>query len=191
VAEKLLTLDELCSQLALALSSGYEGAPNERIRDVPDPRTVRYYTTLGLVDRPAQMRGRTALYGRRHLLQLVAIKRLQANGLSLHEVQQRLPGLSDRELEEIAQLPELPESPPERAAAEPPKRRDFWKSAPSATAEEAADVAPPAVMQGVPLDDRVVLLLPLRRVPDAGDVEAIHAAAGPLLRLLRRRRLVD
>src|SRR5437867_4385206 len=102
--ESLLTLDELCSQVALALSTRYEGAPNERIRDVPDRRTVRYYTTLGLIDRAARMRGRTALYARRHLLQLVSIKRLQANGFSLHEVQQRLLGLSERELEEVAQL---------------------------------------------------------------------------------------
>src|SRR5580765_6596611 len=89
------TLNELCTQVALALSTDYAGAPNDRVRDVPDRRTVRYYTTLGLIDRPAEMRGRTALYGRRHLLQLVAIKRLQANGLSLHEVQQRLLGQSD------------------------------------------------------------------------------------------------
>src|SRR5438128_10347013 len=113
--ELLLTLHELCFQVALALSSGYEGAPNERIRDVPDQRTVRYYTTLGLIDRPARMRGRTALYGRRHLLQLVAIKRLQAHGLSLQEVQQRLLGLSERELEALAQLPQLPERPPTAA----------------------------------------------------------------------------
>src|SRR5947208_1913807 len=114
----LLTLDELCTQVAMALSSDYQGAPNERVRDVPDRRTVRYYTTLGLVERPAQMRGRTALYGRRHLLQLVAIKRLQANGLSLHEVQQQLLGLSDAELEPIARLPELPERPAAEPAAE-------------------------------------------------------------------------
>ena len=45
---------------------------------VPDARTIRYYATLGLIDRPEAFRGRTALYGARHLSQLVAIKRLQA-----------------------------------------------------------------------------------------------------------------
>src|SRR5262245_30045664 len=102
MSEMLLTIEELFAQVDLALSKNYPGAPNERVRDVPDRRTVRYYTTLGLIDRPARMRGRTALYGRRHLLQLVAIKRLQAMGSSLHEVQQRLLALSDPELEEIA-----------------------------------------------------------------------------------------
>jgi DNA-binding transcriptional MerR regulator len=191
MSEPLQTLDELCSEVALALSSGYEGAPNERIRDVPDQRTVRYYTMLGLIDRPARMRGRVALYGRRHLLQLVAIKRLQGNGLSLQEVQQRMLGLSDGELEGIAQLPDLPEHPAPQSAGEPPHRREFWKNAPAAKADGNAESPPPGVVQGVPLDDRVFLLLPLRRVPDAADLQSIHAAAAPLLRLLRRRRLLD
>jgi hypothetical protein len=79
----LWTLDELGARVALALAVGYDGQANGRVREVPDGRTIRYYTTLGLIDRPAAMRGRTALYGVRHLLQLTAIKRLQARGLSL------------------------------------------------------------------------------------------------------------
>src|SRR5207253_11468625 len=103
--ETLLTLDELSAAVSRALAVGYAGSANGRVRDVPDRRTIRYYTTLGLIDRPAAMRGRTALYGRRHLLQLVAIKRLQANGLSLAEVQARLVGLTDAALRQSAKLP--------------------------------------------------------------------------------------
>src|SRR5881392_2255064 len=98
----LWTIDELGTRAALALSVDYAGPPNGRVREVPDRRTIRYYTTLGLLDRPAEMRGRTALYGRRHLLQLVAIKRLQARGLSLAEVQVELAAASDERLERIA-----------------------------------------------------------------------------------------
>ena len=47
------------------------------------------------------MRGRTALYGPRHVLQLVAIKRLQAQGLSLAAVQERVVGLSDAALKRL------------------------------------------------------------------------------------------
>src|SRR5262245_39472227 len=86
--ESLWTIQELGAQVALALSVDYPGPPNSRVRELPDQRTIRYYTTQGLLDRPAEMRGRTALYGRRHLLQLVAIKRLQARGLSLSAIQQ-------------------------------------------------------------------------------------------------------
>src|SRR3954464_14632726 len=109
----LWTIDELGVQVALALSVDYAGAPNGRVREVPDRRTIRYYTTLGLIDRPAEMRGRTALYNRRHLLQLTAIKRLQARGLSLTEVQARLVGLTGAKLEKIAELPanDVPATP--------------------------------------------------------------------------------
>src|SRR5437660_12778010 len=99
--QELWTIDELGSRVALALSVGYEGQSSGRVRDVPDRRTIRYYTTLGLIDRPAAMRGRTAYYGRRHLLQLVAIKRLQARGLTLAELQQRRVGVSNAALEEL------------------------------------------------------------------------------------------
>ncbi len=101
----LWTLDELCDRVGLALAVDYAGQSSGRVRDVPDRRTIRYYTTLGLIDRPAAMRGRTALYGDRHLLQLAAVKRLQARGLSLAEVQERLVGLTDAALRELARLP--------------------------------------------------------------------------------------
>src|SRR6185437_9874632 len=100
----LWTIDELGARTAEALAVDYEGPPNGRVRDVPDRRTIRYYTTLGLLDRPAEFRGRTAYYGRRHLLQLVAIKRLQARGRSLAEVQQQLLGATDAELARLAGL---------------------------------------------------------------------------------------
>src|SRR5262245_22136250 len=91
--ENLWTIDELATQVAQALSVDYEGQASGRVRDVPNQRAIRFYTTLGLLDRPAEMRGRTALYNRQHLSQLVAIKRLQASGLSLADLQQRLAGL--------------------------------------------------------------------------------------------------
>src|SRR5271154_4783925 len=124
-SEPLWTIDELNEQVALALSVDYEGTANGRVRDVPDRRTIRYYTTLGLLDRPAEMRGRTAFYGRRHLLQLVAIKKLQARGRSLAEVQRALAGLTDKALAQVAELGagvtgEGSERAPERA------RRNFW-----------------------------------------------------------------
>src|SRR2546423_1258101 len=108
------TLDELGAQVALALAVDYAGPADGRVRDLPDRRTIRYYTTLGLLDRPAELRGRTALYGRRHLLQLVAIKKLQARGLSLAEVQRALVGQPDAALEAQAGLQPAPE--PERRA---------------------------------------------------------------------------
>src|SRR6478672_5570084 len=106
VDDALWTIDELGERVSAALAVGYEGVPSGRVRDVPDLRTIRYYTTLGILDRPAEMRGRTALYGRRHLLQLVAIKRLQARGLTLAEVQRQVVGQTDTALARIAEPPQ-------------------------------------------------------------------------------------
>jgi DNA-binding transcriptional MerR regulator len=63
---------------------------------------IRWYTTIGLVDPPLTRRGRIAQYGRRHLLQLVAIKRLQAAGRSIAEIQTALTGATDTTLERTA-----------------------------------------------------------------------------------------
>src|SRR5437899_2069951 len=75
-------------------------AADGRVSAAPDARTVRYYTTLGLLDRP-RIEGRQARYAERHLLQLLAIKALQAFDLPLAEIQQRLYGRSDAELKAL------------------------------------------------------------------------------------------
>src|SRR5947209_6730779 len=106
--EERWTLDELCDQAAQALAREGAAPLDGRVREVPDRRTLRYYTTLGLLDRPAEMRGRTAYYGRKHLWQLLAIKRLQARGQTLVQIQQALLGLSDEELLRLAGVQEEP-----------------------------------------------------------------------------------
>src|SRR4051794_9314929 len=101
------TLDELVGRVRAALAeAAYPGAPNGRVRDVPDRRAVRWYTTTGLVDRPIAMRGRVALYGPRHLLQLVALKRRQAEGRTLAEIQSELTGAPDATLAAVARVPD-------------------------------------------------------------------------------------
>jgi len=64
---------------------------DERVAAQLDARTVRYYQTLGLVSRPERYDGRRARYGYGHLLQLVALKALQAQGLSLEQIRAWLP----------------------------------------------------------------------------------------------------
>ena len=189
------TIDELGAQVALALSVDYVGPPNHRVREVPDRRTIRYYTTLGLLDRPTEMRGRTAYYGPRHLWQLVAIKRLQASGLSLAEIQTRLAGLTDAGLRSVARLPaecDARDQPGETARAADAKaegraaERRFWTEAPAAVAAPSA--AP--VLVGVPLGRGVTLLLEGSRPLDEHDLSALRSAAAPLVKFLHARRLV-
>ena len=99
------TLDELAERVETALAVDYHGQASGRVRPVPDQRAIRWYTTIGLVDRPVAHRGRTALYGPRHLLQLVAVKRLQAMGLPLVSIQRELAGANDTQLTRVARLP--------------------------------------------------------------------------------------
>lgn len=136
---RLEQLALLCQKLAEHL--GLADTTNQRVQWVLQPRLIRYYTTLGLLDRPAEMRGRTAFYSRRHLLQVLTIKRLQQQGKSLEEVQQQLLGCTIDSMLEILglgpdwaavvaklqqdhQAPTTGLSPPE---SELPTRRDrFW-----------------------------------------------------------------
>lgn len=188
----LWTIDELGAQVALALAAGYDGVPSGRIRDVPDLRTIRYYTTLGLLDRPAAMQGRTALYGRKHLWQLVAVKRLQTQGLTLVEIQQRLLGKTEKELASLAQV---------SGKTAPENRGSFWKrEAPSSAPEKtpgppgrAQEAGVPSAgilsLQGIPLREDVTLLFAPLRPLTPEDVQALQTAAGPLLKYLEKRRL--
>lgn len=117
------------SALHAAVAEALRGAPaalDGRVRDVPDERTLRWYQSAGLLDRPERYEGRAAIYGRRHLLQVLAIKLLQARGLTLAQVQRALAGATDTQLEAAVAdgLGALPggESSPSPAAppAEPP-----------------------------------------------------------------------
>ena len=190
-AEHRWTLDELVELVADALAgTAYPGAPNGRVRDVPDRRAVRWYATIGLVDRPAAARGRSARYGVRHLWQLVAVKRRQAQGRTLAEIQAELTGATDATLRRVAAVSDewlaaaLAPARPTDDTADTTARTRFWAQ-PAPAAQQSA----PPVLTGVPLGPGAVLLLPAR--PEPEDLRAIHAAAQPLLTLLANRGLLD
>ncbi|WP_432871514.1 MerR family transcriptional regulator [Microbispora rosea] len=101
---------------------GPEPRANGRVREVPNERLIRWYTTIGLLDPPLGRRGRVALYGRRHLLQLVAVKRRQADGLSIADIQTELAGATDAMLQRVAGLAEPSSGPAPRPLSPPPPR---------------------------------------------------------------------
>jgi DNA-binding transcriptional MerR regulator len=181
------TLDELVAKAAELLATADVEQGSGRVREVPDKRTLRYYTTLGLLDRPAEMRGRTGLFTVRHLMQLMAIKRLQAQGESLQRIQDRLFGVTAGELKRLAALPKdlALQSPPTTGS---PRARSFWADAP----EEREDTSDTVhAFTGLELEGGVTLTLSAaRRLLETDDVEALKAAAAPLLKVLRARHLV-
>jgi len=74
---------------------------NARVDSPRSRHQAYYYRSVGLLDAPESGAGRG--YGRRHLLQLKAIRILQAQGLPLSRIQQLLFGRSDEELEQIVE----------------------------------------------------------------------------------------
>jgi DNA-binding transcriptional MerR regulator len=115
---------------------------------VPNERLVRWYVTVGLVDPPLSRRGRVARYGRRHLLQLVAVKRRQAEGQSLAEIQAELAGATDEALAAVARVPDTQPAPDVFPGA--PAR--FWTRSAAqrdaAAAEEPGEQNPAAEEPG-------------------------------------------
>jgi len=90
----------------------------ERLGEEITPRTVRLYATEGLIDRPGKD-GRRAVYGQRHLLQLLLIRSLARRGLSLTAIAP-LAACSDEELlEQLLQLEEPPAHQVSRESMDP------------------------------------------------------------------------
>lgn len=98
------TLDQLTAIVAAALGRLRILQPNGQVAEAPNGRTVRWYQSIGLLAKPEQ-RGRVAFYGPSHLRQLVAIKRLQAQGMPLAQVQHALLGRTDLDIAAIADVP--------------------------------------------------------------------------------------
>lgn len=93
-------LEALCeASKVLLLKSGIEPG-DERVSAYPDARTVRYYQSLGLLEKPLRYEGRKAVYNYDHLLRVVAVKLLQAEGQSLAQVQRVVPRITREQLEE-------------------------------------------------------------------------------------------
>lgn len=202
-----LVIAELSAAVAAVLADGYDGVRSGRVRQLPDARTIRWYQTLGMVDRPAAFRGRTALFSRRHVLQLAAIKRLQAAGHPLADIQRGMAGKTDVELARAAgkSLAEVERCIAAIAAArgqasmhaalaagptQAAKQRSattFWKARPRSTAEVSP---PPAAtaghLQSIALGDQAAVVWSGRPLT-ASERDLVARLARPLIEFLSSR----
>lgn len=78
-----------------------QGSGN-RGQEPVNPRLVRHYTTQGWLDKPLKQ-GREARYTYRHLLQLLVLRRLLAEGYSTSSIGSLIGGQSSAALENILQ----------------------------------------------------------------------------------------
>lgn len=155
------SLEELAEK-----SQGYltDEGDSRRVQWKPNGRQIRYYSTLGLLDKPDTENGRVVWYGPRHLVQLLAIKRLQLDGLKLSEIQRSLAGATLEELRRLAGLPpEILEGHRDTVTNERSRRGTaFWEARPdSESAPDFQTVWRLSLGPGVVLTVEPSLLSPL------------------------------
>lgn len=73
-----------------------------RVREEVTPRLVRHYTTLGMLDEPLK-EGRYAVYTYRHLLQILVVRRLLAEGFGASAIDKLATAKNNAELEALLQ----------------------------------------------------------------------------------------
>lgn len=71
------------------------------VTSVPDERTIRYYMSEGLIQTPEEKQGTASVFEYRQLLQLVTVKKLQAEHLPIRKIRELVAGKSEQELETL------------------------------------------------------------------------------------------
>jgi len=71
------------------------------VTSVPDERTIRYYLAEGLIQTPEEKQGTASVFGYLNLLQLVTVKKLQAEHLPIRKIRELVAGKSEQELETL------------------------------------------------------------------------------------------
>jgi DNA-binding transcriptional MerR regulator len=75
------------------------------VTSVPDERTIRYYLAEGLIQTPVEKQGTASVFTYLHLLQLLTVKKLQAEHLPIRKIRELVSGKSESELETLLGLP--------------------------------------------------------------------------------------
>src|SRR5215216_7985385 len=69
------------------------------VTSVPDERTIRYYMAEGLIQTPEEKQGTASVFGYLNLLQLLTVKKLQAEHLPIRKIRELVAGRNEQELE--------------------------------------------------------------------------------------------
>ncbi len=68
---------------------------------VPDERTIRYYLSEGLIRPSDEKQGTASVFGYLQLLQLVVVKKLQAEHLPIKKIRELVNGKDEQQLESL------------------------------------------------------------------------------------------
>lgn len=77
---------------------------------VPDERTIRYYLSEGLIPATDEKQGTASVFSYPHLLQLLVVKKLQAQHLPIRKIRELVAGRNERQLERLLGLGDEPEA---------------------------------------------------------------------------------
>ena len=139
------------------------------VTSVPDERTIRYYLAEGLIQTPEERQGTASVFNYLNLLQLLTVKKLQAEHLPIRKIRELVAGKSEQELETLlgvrgpsgknteakryleSLLAPAPSAPPTETAAAPLQQLDAsppsWQRVeiePGLELHVRSDYAPPA-----------------------------------------------
>ena len=140
------------------------------VTSVPDERTIRYYLAEGLIQTPDERQGTASVFSYLNLLQLLTVKKLQAEHLPIRKIRELVANKSEQELETLlavrgtsgkkteakryleSLLTPTPSAPPMQAAAPAPPPQKFdashsWQRVeiePGLELHIRSDYAPPA-----------------------------------------------
>ena len=153
---------QLVSELQLEQQRG-------TVTSVPDERTIRYYLAEGLIQTPEERQGTASVFNYLNLLQLLTVKKLQAEHLPIRKIRELVAGKSEQELETLlgvrgpsgkkteakryleSLLAPAPSAPPTQDAAPPPQQLDAsshsWQRVeiePGLELHVRSDYSPPA-----------------------------------------------
>ena len=111
------------------------------VTSVPDERTIRYYLAEGLIQTPEERQGTASVFSYLHLLQLLTVKKLQAEHLPIRKIRELVADKTEQELETLlgvrgpagkkteakryleSLLVPAPAAPPTQMAAPPPPQQ--------------------------------------------------------------------
>lgn len=98
---KYVGVAELAGEAARILTESGLAQERGTVSEVPDERTIRYYLTEGLVPPADDKQGTASVFGYRHLLQLLVVKKLQSQHLPIRQIRELVDGRTERELERL------------------------------------------------------------------------------------------
>ncbi len=103
-----LTLEQMVEEAELLLAVLVPRQTRYKVTARPDTRTIRYYTSQGLLPKPLGYAGGRARYSGIHLWRLLLIKKMQSEHHTLQQTAGVLAKMSDEEVREALLPKEAP-----------------------------------------------------------------------------------